>query len=943
MADPRDVLGRLKPLLKEHRPVVIAAAVLGMGGAAALARLSTALPPTRHRGVSVSGPAAKLEVGRWREPTMQRSEPEALVRTGGLFEPAPPPVSVARPATMPPHVPELRDAPAPAIPLPPAAKGGRLSAFKNAAENGGAGTSGGGGGLAPAPSRRAEPESSERTLGGGAGGLAASLLSAAKSRARSFYGGVSRFFRNSGRSSAVGALRPSSNFEPGLGQALTASISPIQPASPAAILGTGALAPQSGASTTPKAQGDGSAGGGRPSGGGGGGGGGDGATTEDDTLCQPQTETHAPMSAAAGSKSGPDFHRTDFLTMKAGGEQIVFYIGDTAAKRQRHRAALKSRGYTHIYLDVIIEKVSGKFKDPPKPFDYLDRPQDYRPYLQELVSDKLYPILFLGVEDAPKAKAKYPPSKFAKAAADFVKGVDDLAAGYVLGVETKEYWKDSELDLVGKAVRAATRKQILVHPGRDLWQPALKPWSSGVAYFYGFGKSAAQIKKKTQDLAPKFHAAQKVFVAAEYALDVGEAKARDLGKAALEGGADGFGNGGPGAGGSSGGSTGGGGGDCAHGDDTKKKKKKDKGGGGGDDNGGGASSGKLCIEHSKAGKWPEKEGTEGNPWVFAQVGGKWHGATYEWLRPGQTCKGVGTDIGAYTKKNPLKSWIPAAGEQVGFMVSTPARSSLRTSNERSNVVLLRWGAAFSGKGTEDMLDLAQVKWLHADVRGWTKSSVVRKVTFKSSGGSSAGTADELAPETIVLGDGGETLPPPGPPEPLASVRTNSNSAPGPLPGAGGILSSQDRPFAAPTVTAPGFSTARGDGHAAGAVALPAGGAPGELSLGASLDGDGATRPPVPCTVEGLAGELAAAYGVSGSGWVALRRLPPALRAEFDREATARRVVSPLACLSAGEHLAQLVHGRLRTLGASPEAALAAFTQDGLDWLRALGPRWPEVQ
>ena len=99
----------------------------------------------------------------------------------------------------------------------------------------------------------------------------------------------------------------------------------------------------------------------------------------------------------------------------------------------------------------------------------------------------------------------------------------------------------------------------------------------------------------------------------------------------------------------------------------------------------------VCISHTKAGRWPVKNGVEGNPWVFANVNGRWYAATYEWLRPGQTCKGVrSSDIGAHTKKHPLTSWRPRSGELVGFMVSAHARFGRETVAERSNIVMVRW-------------------------------------------------------------------------------------------------------------------------------------------------------------------------------------------------------------------------------------------------------------
>ena len=107
------------------------------------------------------------------------------------------------------------------------------------------------------------------------------------------------------------------------------------------------------------------------------------------------------------------------------------------------------------------------------------------------------------------------------------------------------------------------------------------------------------------------------------------------------------------------------------------------------------SSRDICVKHTMAGKWPVfvNNGTaaEGNPWVFAQIGGQWYGATYEWLRPGQECKGVTqTNIGPHTKQSPLSSWVPQSGETVGFAMATRSRDNKRTSNERTNVVLVTW-------------------------------------------------------------------------------------------------------------------------------------------------------------------------------------------------------------------------------------------------------------
>ena len=104
----------------------------------------------------------------------------------------------------------------------------------------------------------------------------------------------------------------------------------------------------------------------------------------------------------------------------------------------------------------------------------------------------------------------------------------------------------------------------------------------------------------------------------------------------------------------------------------------------------------MCINHTKSGVWPvvftAGANLEGNPWVFAKIGGKWYGGTYEWNRPGQTCKSISAStIGPHVKQSPLSSWVPQSGETIGLMVSTPARLGPQGPvRERSNVVLVTW-------------------------------------------------------------------------------------------------------------------------------------------------------------------------------------------------------------------------------------------------------------
>ena len=62
----------------------------------------------------------------------------------------------------------------------------------------------------------------------------------------------------------------------------------------------------------------------------------------------------------------------------------------------------------------------------------------------------------------------------------------------------------------------------------------------------------------------------------------------------------------------------------------------------------------ICIDHTKRGQWRavNVSGTavEKNPWVFANVNGRWYAATYEWVRPGQSCSRSRQVISVHTSR-----------------------------------------------------------------------------------------------------------------------------------------------------------------------------------------------------------------------------------------------------------------------------------------------------
>jgi len=106
----------------------------------------------------------------------------------------------------------------------------------------------------------------------------------------------------------------------------------------------------------------------------------------------------------------------------------------------------------------------------------------------------------------------------------------------------------------------------------------------------------------------------------------------------------------------------------------------------------------ICLNHDKAGTWDSTDiGGDGtyvnaNPWVFIEHEGAWYGATWEWMRPDQTCKSASSVAGDHIKQSPFveMDWQPTSGETYYFMVSGLARFSERNHEERSNVVEVVW-------------------------------------------------------------------------------------------------------------------------------------------------------------------------------------------------------------------------------------------------------------
>jgi hypothetical protein len=114
-----------------------------------------------------------------------------------------------------------------------------------------------------------------------------------------------------------------------------------------------------------------------------------------------------------------------------------------------------------------------------------------------------------------------------------------------------------------------------------------------------------------------------------------------------------------------------------------------------------ATPGNMCISFATTVEWPNipffgdpDVPVWANQWYFANIGGKWYGGPGEYLRAdrgfcksGQHTNEIGPDGGWIS---PMREWAPKPGELVGFMMSTPARSGMRSTDQRSNIVIQPW-------------------------------------------------------------------------------------------------------------------------------------------------------------------------------------------------------------------------------------------------------------
>jgi hypothetical protein len=110
------------------------------------------------------------------------------------------------------------------------------------------------------------------------------------------------------------------------------------------------------------------------------------------------------------------------------------------------------------------------------------------------------------------------------------------------------------------------------------------------------------------------------------------------------------------------------------------------------------SGAQICLDYDMADVWPQEiigddVAVVGNPWIFIWEDEQWYGATWEWLRPGQTCKSADSVAGDHIKVYPFdeaSGWTPTSGTTYYFMVSGLARFSERNVEERTGLVPFVW-------------------------------------------------------------------------------------------------------------------------------------------------------------------------------------------------------------------------------------------------------------
>ncbi len=230
-------------------------------------------------------------------------------------------------------------------------------------------------------------------------------------------------------------------------------------------------------------------------------------------------------------------HQTDFLTA---GVYTHLYPSFNEEKQDLVRSKMHALEYTHMYVYIMNQKDYGG----PQ-FDFYEKPEVYSDMLQVLLNDGIQPVVWLAPDDAPDLHRQYDTDTLIATWKRVIPTIDGQVSSYVLGLEMDEYWDDNQQNTLGMALSELTDKPIFVHMRKELWEQVLLPWTSGIIYQYGFGKTVQEIEQDTKLMLDRLSSyPDKIFIAGEYSHQLPESESRQLGDAAMRAGAFGFGNGG---------------------------------------------------------------------------------------------------------------------------------------------------------------------------------------------------------------------------------------------------------------------------------------------------------------------------------------------------------------------------------------------------------------
>ena len=108
------------------------------------------------------------------------------------------------------------------------------------------------------------------------------------------------------------------------------------------------------------------------------------------------------------------------------------------------------------------------------------------------------------------------------------------------------------------------------------------------------------------------------------------------------------------------------------------------------------SGNNVLLKQSATSAWPTKPYQDkplvGNSWVVANIGGKWYGASFEWLGKGTQSRGKYTVAGDHIKYPKVfpADWRPAPGETIYVCVASLSRGGMRSVDERTPLKKIVW-------------------------------------------------------------------------------------------------------------------------------------------------------------------------------------------------------------------------------------------------------------